>query len=262
MTRKQEYFFRGDSKYRPEKHYPQSPREPEPYICSEELAAVVNLAIFLRRPLLLEGEAGCGKTRLAKAVAYELGLPFYPWYVHSTSKAQEGLYSYDYILRLHDVQVNQIQKESSTRDPKNPMAYRKFGALGDAFRSTDCPAILLIDEIDKADVDFPNDLLSVLDQWEFNIPETGESIKVSQDNLPIIFITSNKEKGNLPDPFLRRCIYHYIKFPSEKDILCRIIQAHDLDGKGKAEKETVQAAINRFLMIREDTGLHKRPGTS
>ena len=269
------------------------PQEPEPYYCDAKsgLIKAVNLAIYLRRPLLLEGEAGCGKTRLAKAVAYKLGLPYYRWDVRSNSKAQDGLYTYDAILRLHDVQIQQLgkplehqtkqpqynQKNQETkpaqRNPSNPKDYRTLGALGKAFHFQECPSVVLIDEIDKASIDFPNDLLTVLDEpWKFIIPETGETIEATEHNRPIVIITSNREKGNLPAPFLRRCIYFYLEFP--KDQLREIVQAHDLkanqapqvDQKKKAqprdEGDIVARGIECFLKIREDDSLVKKPGTS
>jgi MoxR-like ATPase len=222
--------------------------------------------------LLLEGEAGCGKTRLAHAVAYELGLPFYRWDVRSTSKAQEGLYTYDAILRLHDVQVQQHNLDSPVekggnrhRDPSDPKDYRRFGALGKAFRVQDVPAVVLIDEIDKADLDFPNDLLAVLDDpWAFEILETDEEISIPpdrQDLRPIVIITSNKEKGNLPAPFLRRCLYFFLEFPTGQ--LEEIVAEHYRVSEDPEPKASLmEAAIQRFLAIREDTGLFKKPGTS
>ena len=271
------------------------PKEPEPYYCDPKsgLIKAVNLAIYLRRPLLLEGEAGCGKTRLAKAVAYKLGLPYYRWDVRSNSKAQDGLYTYDAILRLHDVQIRQLgnnpteeitnnpqdsQKnqgeETIKRDPSKPEDYRTLGALGKAFDFKGCPSVVLIDEIDKASIDFPNDLLTVLDEpWKFTIPETGETIEANEHNRPIVIITSNREKGNLPAPFLRRCIYFYIEFPKEQ--LSEIVKAHDekanqakqVDGKSKKakpkdEEDIVERGIKCFLKIREDESLVKKPGTS
>ncbi|MGK7874323.1 MAG: AAA family ATPase [Xenococcaceae cyanobacterium] len=298
MNDNPQYVFYGDPKYRPENPHRDSPQQPEPYIADPELIDAVNLAIFLRRPLLIEGEAGCGKTRLAIAVAYELGLPFYRWDIRSTTKAQEGLYEYDAILRLHDVQTQKVSRENQAessptqkveeenkRDPKNPKDYRTFGAIGQAFQSKDCPAVVLIDEIDKADIDFPNDLLAVLDEpWSFTIRETGETIRAQKDCQPIVIITSNKEKGNLPAPFLRRCLYYYIKFPSAPDKLQEIVDIHYQikqasltnkreQGTGNREQGTgnkvtppnnklVQTAAKRFLKIREDKGLFKIPGTS
>jgi MoxR-like ATPase len=231
-------------------------REPEPYSASEELKRAVNLAIFLGRPLLLEGEAGCGKTRLARAVAYELELPFFPWQVRSTSKAQDGLYAYDSLRRLHDVQLG----ERSERDPGDVALYCKDGPLGEAFRLKKYPGIVLIDEIDKADLDFPNDLLSALDQpWEFEIKETGE--KVAATYVPIVIITSNKEKGNLPLPFLRRCVYFDIKFPGE-EMLKEILKQHLPDYERKEAETLRDLATSRFLKLRHEGNLSKKPGTS
>jgi len=263
LSKDTRHVFRGDPKSRPEHPHPDSLQEPEPYVAPPELVQAVNLAIYLRRPLLLEGEAGCGKTRLARAVAYELGLPFYPWYVRSTNKAQEGLYTYDAVLRLHDVQVHQYGLSTGgegARDPTDPKAYRRFGPLGKAFRVEECPAVVLIDEIDKADIDFPNDLLAVLDDpWTFEIHETGETIRARHE--PIVIITSNKEKGNLPAPFLRRCIYFFVSFPSER--LKEIVDAHYREPEASPPApELVEAATRRFLAIREDSALFKKPGTS
>ncbi len=283
------YQFENKPEKRPSKSHPDSPKKVEPYIAPDELIDAVNLAIFLRRPLLLEGEAGCGKTRLAIAVAYELGLPFYRWDIRSTTKAQEGLYEYDPILRLHDVQTQKLEIESknqaqfsktennnqekdhNTRNPSNPQDYRTFGAIGNAFRSKDCPAVVLIDEIDKADLDFPNDLLTVLDEpWEFKIRETGETITAEVDCQPIVIITSNKEKGNLPAPFLRRCIYYYVKFPNNPSKLQEIVDIHyqhkqDLDTKkniNPPHSKLVETAANLFIEIRKKNELFKTPGTS
>ncbi len=275
--------------------HPESPKKVEPYIAPQELIDAVNLAIFLRRPLLLEGEAGCGKTRLALAVAYELGLPFYRWNIRSTTKAQEGLYEYDAILRLHDVQTQNLKLKNENeisdvdsretnnetqdqkvkkRNPSNPKDYRSFGAIGKAFRSKDYPAVVLIDEIDKADIDFPNDLLTVLDEpWEFKIRETGETITAetkTKNCQPIVIITSNKEKGNLPAPFLRRCIYYYVKFPSSPEQLQEIVNIHyrqkqELEPQTEIKSppnELVNQAAKLFIEIRKDKGLFKIPGTS
>ena len=270
------YKFENNPEKRPPNPHSDSPKKVEPYIADDELIDAVNLAIFLRRPLLLEGEAGCGKTRLAIAVAYELGLPFYRWDIRSTTKAQEGLYEYDAILRLHDVQTqkletennNQDQDSNNNRNPNNPQDYRNFGAIGKAFRS-EKTAVVLIDEIDKADIDFPNDLLAVLDvPWEFKIRETGETITAKSDCQPIVIITSNKEKGNLPAPFLRRCIYYYVKFPNSPEKLQQIVDIHYQHKQKKQEvenppqNELVQQAANLFTAIRADKGLFKIPGTS
>ncbi len=245
------------------------PTKPEPYIAAPELARAVNLAIHLGRPLLLEGEAGCGKTRLARAVAYELGLPFYAWYVTSSSRAREGLYSYDALLRLHDVQLRKESELSAAplpRDPGNPKCYRDWQALGKAFdvaRQGE-RAVVLIDEIDKADADFPNDLLTVLDDdYKFTVPETGEEIRARREDgtqvKPIIIITSNREKGDLPEPFLRRCLYFYVEFPDES-ALRRIVAEHAGDPK-KAKNDLVKAAVSRFTKERQ-TKLWRKPGTS
>jgi MoxR-like ATPase len=270
MSKTSSYRFTGDPGRAPATRHVHAPKQPEPYIATDELIQAVNLALFLGRPLLLEGEAGCGKTRLARAVAYELGLPFYPWYVRSTSKAQEGLYTYDAILRLHDVQTRQLEPVSSTEaqpsprpDPRDPKAYRTFGALGKAFTLKGCPAVVLIDEIDKADLDFPNDLLAVLDdEWAFEIPETGEPIKAAPEYRPLVIITSNKEKGNLPAPFLRRCIYSYVKFPNDKERLRKIVNAHYQAQDQSPPDKLVDSAIDRFIEVRAQENLQKNPGTS
>ena len=271
MKPSKRYRFQGDPKNRPQKPHPHSPARPEPYIAYPELIQAVNLAIYLRRPLLLEGEAGCGKTRLAAAVAYELGLPFYRWDIRSTSKAREGLYEYDAMLRLHDVQAKTVDK-NLPRDPSNSASYCRLGALGKAFQLQDTPAVVLIDEIDKADLDFPNDLLSVLDEpWQFEIPETNQTIAASAGNQPIVIITSNKEKGNLPTPFLRRCLYSFVSFPNSPDRLREIVEAHyRVQGGAEGEEpqdaapatELIQAAAKRFLAIRNMGKLFKNPGTS
>lgn len=276
MRNKTDYVFYGDPTKQTEKRRPDSPTKAEPYIASEELITAVNLAISLNRPLLLEGEAGCGKTRLARAVAYELDLPLYTWHVRSTSKAQEGLYSYDAILRLHDVQTLSLGSpegdiilsseagEPTLRNPQNAKDYRRFGPLGRAFNRQDYPAVVLIDEIDKADIDFPNDLLAVLDDpWQFEIPETGEVITASEDFRPIVIITSNKEKGNLPAPFLRRCVYYFVDFPDSEDLLKRIVDAHyRLQDSNAPDPDLIDASVSSFLAIRKEWGLYKNPGTS
>ena len=258
------YTFTADPARKPAHPHADAPETREPYIAGADLIQAVNLAIFLHRPLLVEGEAGCGKSMLARAVAFELGLPFYRWDVRSTSKAQEGLYTYDAVLRLHDVQTAKLNAERAAgtpgRNPSDPTHYRRFGALGQAFALTACPAVVLIDEIDKADVDFPNDLLSVLDEpWRFTIQETGETITAT--HYPIIIVTSNKEKGNLPAPFLRRCLYHFIEFPAQPEQLQRIVEIHDRD-KAAPAPALVNAASTRFLALRQQGRLHKPPGTS
>ncbi len=268
-------FTNDPTKVSPTRH-PDSPPEREPYVAEASLIEAVNLAIFLRRPLLLEGEAGCGKTRLARAVAHELGLPYYNWPVRSSSKATEGLYTYDAIRRLHDVQVLRAGNSafwsrlkpspagsSPVRDPSNPAHYREFGALGRAFHHKDGPAVVLIDEIDKADIDFPNDLLTILDKpWEFHVPETDERVQAHPDALPIVFVTSNKEKGNLPAPFLRRCLYHYVEFPDDLERLRSIVLAHFPKANEGEPAELLQVALERFRDERRRGDLYKRPGTS
>lgn len=257
--------FTGDPSRRPQHAHPESPQKPEPYIAAPELITAVNLAIFLKRPLLLEGEAGCGKTRLAIAVAHELGLPFYRWDIRSTTKYQEGLYEYDAILRLHDVNVvkgigSQTEQSQREIDPSNPGNYLELKALGKAFDCEDRPAVVLIDEIDKADLDFPNDLLAVLDEpWSFTIRETG--VVKTAKHPPIVIVTSNKEKGNLPAPFLRRCLYYFIEFPNKAEQLKQIASAHR-EAVGTSSSELVDAAADRFLQIRGRESLFKKPGTS
>ena len=216
------------------------------YISTEELSASVNASITLKRPLLIKGEPGTGKTMLAQQVANSLGLHLIEWHVKSTTKAQQGLYEYDAVSRLRDSQLG----NEKVHDIKN---YIKKGKIWEAFEK-DKPVVLLIDEIDKADIEFPNDLLLELDKMEFYVYETGEQIKAK--NKPIIFITSNNEK-ELPDAFLRRCFFHYISFP-ERDVLEKIIQVHFPDIK----KKLVQDALEIFFEIREINGLKKKPSTS
>ncbi|WP_295458817.1 MoxR family ATPase [uncultured Thiodictyon sp.] len=249
--------------------HPDAPPGPVPYIAADELIEAVNLAIYLNRPLLLEGEAGSGKSQLATYVAWRLGLPFYPWLVRSSSHAQDGLYGYDAILRLHDVHVAQLPGDPTKR-PRNPeraLDYVTYGALGRAFLLQDFPAVVLIDEIDKADIDFPNDLLTVLDDpREFSIREAGLPA-IKAHHPPLVIITSNKEKGNLPAPFLRRCIYSYIQFPSDPDRLKAIIAAHqpaasEPPAGERLDAGLIDAAVERFLALRERDDLFKKPGTS
>ena len=265
MNHPAEYKFHGDGKRHKKDFHEDSPKKAEPYVVSDELVEVVNLALYLNRPLLLEGEAGCGKTRLARVVAYELGLPFYTWNIRSTSKVEEGLYTYDAIGRLHDAQLVKVRVESRAgsemQDPSKAEHYIKYGALGRAFQLDKCPAVVLIDEIDKANVDFPNDLLTLLDEpREFTIRETGATERAKYP--PIVIITSNKEKGDLPAPFLRRCIYHYIHFPGEEE-LKKIVKIHHENGNlPSVPDDLVDAAAERFLGLRDDKGLYKRPSTS
>jgi MoxR-like ATPase len=271
-TRTQTYSFTGDPTQRPPTAHAAAPVDPEPYVIGEdnaELKQAVNLAIHLQRPLLLEGEAGCGKTRLAVAIAYELGLPFYRWDVRSTSKAREGLYEYDALLRLHDVQAQKVDRNLG-RNPANPADYLRYGALGNAFQLQDCPAVVLIDEIDKADLDFPNDLLTVLEKpWRFEVPEVvietqgqKQPMKIGPaPHPPIVIITSNREKGNLPLPFLRRCIYYYVEFP-KKEHLLQIIAAHYAHAPESPDPALANAAADQFLAICQTGKLFKNPGTS
>lgn len=214
----------------------------QPYYPSEELIEAVNLTIFLqKRPLLVKGEPGCGKTRLAEAVARELGLPYEAWYIKSTTRAKDGLYTYDAVGRLHDAQLARFDNEQRSK-VKKIGEYIKMGSLGRTFQN-DRRTVLLIDEIDKADIDFPNDLLQELDEGRFTIQETGEEIKAKQP--PIIFITSNDEK-DLPDAFLRRCLFHYIEFPSELELV-NILQAHFPD----SSLTVIEDAVKRFKILRK-----------
>ena len=256
--------FEGkDLRQPPSGAHAKAPKDPEPYIVGDRLKTAVNLAITLRRPLLLEGDPGCGKTCLAKAVAFELGLPYFRWNVQSISKAQDGQYVYDALGRLHDVQLQKGEK-ASRRDPSNPAAYCELGALGKAFQIKDCSSVVLIDEIDKAELDFPNDLLTVLDKpWRFQVKEVGRWVEANPQHVPIVFITSNKEKGNLPDAFLRRCLYHYVEFPNSEEALKQIVDRHYQIESLELPKDDLQdAAIMRFLSVRNEGGLIKKPGTS
>jgi MoxR-like ATPase len=216
------------------------------YVTTQDLTVAVNAAITLERPLLIKGEPGTGKTVLAMEVAKALRVPLLEWHIKSTTKAQQGLYEYDAVSRLRDSQLG----DERVKDISN---YIKRGPLWDAF-TMNKRSILLIDEIDKADIEFPNDLLQELDRMEFYVYETQETIKATQ--RPIVIITSNNEK-ELPDAFLRRCFFHYIKFP-EPDTMKDIIDVHFPNLKGMLVRE----AMKVFYDMREVPGLKKRPSTS
>ena len=215
------------------------------YISTNDLTVAVNASIALEKPLLVKGEPGTGKTELARQIASSLKLQIIEWSIKSTTKAQQGLYEYDAVSRLRDSQLGEEIKDISK--------YIKKGKIWESFETTK-KSVLLIDEIDKADIEFPNDLLQELDKMEFYIYETGEVIKAN--NRPIIIITSNNEK-ELPEAFLRRCFFHYIQFP-EIDTLRKIVQVHFPDIK----KSLLETALKKFFQIREVPGLKKKPSTS
>ena len=216
------------------------------YIATEDLKMAVNAAITLERPLLVKGEPGTGKTELAKQIASKLDLEILEWNIKSTTRAHQGLYEYDAVSRLRDSQLG----EEKVKDIKN---YIKKGTIWSAFDSKE-RVVLLIDEIDKADIEFPNDLLQELDKMRFHVYETGETIIAEQ--RPIIIITSNNEK-ELPDAFLRRCFFHYIKFP-DKETLTKIVKVHFPNIKSTL----LQTALETFFNVREVPGLKKKPSTS
>jgi len=216
------------------------------YIATDDLKVAVDAAVTLRRPLLVKGEPGTGKTVLAHEIAKAVGAPLIEWNVKSTTKAQQGLYEYDAVARLRDGQLG----EERVHDIRN---YIKKGKLWEAFTSKELP-VLLIDEIDKADIEFPNDLLQELDRMSFDVYETQETITAKE--RPIVVITSNNEK-ELPDAFLRRCFFHYIKFP-DRDTMRSIIDVHFPD----IQKTLVTKAMDVFYEIREVPGLKKKPSTS
>jgi MoxR-like ATPase len=220
------------------------------YVATPDLMLAVNAAITLKRPLLVKGEPGTGKTMLAEEVAQSLGMPLLQWHVKSTTKAQQGLYEYDAVSRLRDSQLAGIEGSERVRDIRN---YIVQGVLWQAF-SSDKPVALLIDEIDKADIEFPNDLLRELDRMEFYVYETRELVKAR--HRPLVFITSNNEK-ELPDAFLRRCFFHYIKFP-DADTMRTIVDVHFPGLK----KELLGAALKTFYDVRQLPGLKKKPSTS
>jgi MoxR-like ATPase len=216
------------------------------YVATDDLTMAVNAAITLERPLLVKGEPGTGKTELAKQVAGALGMRMIEWNIKSTTKAQQGLYEYDAVSRLRDSQLG----DERVNDVKN---YIRKGKLWQAF-DADEKVVLLIDEIDKADIEFPNDLLQEIDKMEFHVYETGETIRAK--HRPIVIITSNNEK-ELPDAFLRRCFFHFIKFP-DHDTLRQIVEVHHPGIK----QSLLTTALTQFYEIRDQQGLKKKPSTS
>ena len=220
------------------------------YVATQDLMLAVNASITLKRPLLVKGEPGTGKTMLAEQVAASLGLPLLQWHIKSTTKAQQGLYEYDAVSRLRDSQMADPESVGRVRDIRN---YIVPGLLWQAF-SAEQPVALLIDEIDKADIEFPNDLLRELDRMEFHCYETRETIRAK--HRPLVFITSNNEK-ELPDAFLRRCFFHYIRFP-DRDTMQRIVDVHFPGLK----KDLLTQALEVFFGLRDIPGLKKKPSTS
>lgn len=218
----------------------------ETYVAPDDLAMAVNAAITLQRPLLVKGEPGTGKTELARQVAASLGMELIEWHVKSTTKAQSGLYDYDAVSRLRDSQLG----EARVNDVAN---YIRSGKIWQAFAAPE-RVVLLIDEVDKADIEFPNDLLQELDRMEFHVYETGQTIRAV--HRPVVIITSNNEK-DLPDAFLRRCFFHYIRFP-EIDTLRRIVAVHFPDIK----PALLTAALTEFYTVRDTPGIKKKPSTS
>ena len=218
----------------------------ESYVATDDLMVAVNAAIALERPLLVKGEPGTGKTELARQVSAGLGLDMLEWHIKSTTKAQQGLYEYDAVSRLRDSQLG----DERVHDVAN---YIRRGKLWEAFEAP-ARTVLLIDEIDKADIEFPNDLLQELDRMEFHVHETGQTVRARQ--RPIVIITSNNEK-DLPDAFLRRCFFHYIRFP-DMQTLKRIVAVHHPDIKDAL----LTTALTQFYEVRDQAGLKKKPSTS
>ncbi|MEI6046635.1 MAG: MoxR family ATPase [Chloroflexota bacterium] len=246
----------------------------EPYIASSDLCDAVNLALHLRRPLLVEGEPGCGKTQLAFAVAYELGYPLKTCYIRSTSRAQDFLYNYDALRRLYDLEEIRAGNPNAKAKPRR--AYVHLGDLGEAIKLSEekeLPSVVLIDEIDKADIDFPNDLLLVLDKLQFKVDEVddeedgmrydalkGQTREARRDNLPFFVITSNREK-ELPKPFLRRCIYYYIDYPNKEE-LKEIVARHTQTTRNRLNP-IAEVAVERFVDLRQkEIHWRKKPSTS
>ncbi len=263
--------YRGKIQPKSDIYYEPIQQKIYPYDAGDELIEVVNLAIELGMPLLLEGEPGCGKSRLAHALVYEFNyrqesnpIKYYEWIVQSTSKAEDSLYQYDYIGRLQAAQISGIlsQKEieESSSEPKNPATSKDWvdlQALGKAFKQSQDKqeqSVVLIDEIDKADRDFPNDLLLAIESRRFFIKETGALIQANDQAFPLIIITSNQEK-NLPNAFLRRCIYHYIELPNQER-LRKILTERFTD----AEQEVIIKAVDRFLEVRTSQDETKSEG--